>query len=124
MTGYESVPIWHRLLMGSSGRATWSTEHDYQRRYTAVPLPDFFLREGADVHRLSSICSKICSNLFLEFNAVHLLLNLTFGVIPFFPAPTKREVNGLGDVVRNYQYDVDTLGPPAPKRIRGPHFSV
>ena len=52
------------------------------------------------------ICPKTHSKLFLEVDAVLLLLNLTFCTLATFSAPAKRELNGSNDtseddIVRN-----------------------
>ena len=57
---------------------------------------------------LSCICPKTHGKLFLEADAVLLLLNLTFCILAMFSAPAKRELNNSndtfleGDIIRNY----------------------
>ena len=72
-------------------------------------------------------CPETYSKLFLEVDAVLLLLNLTFFVLPIFSAPAKRKRLKLylfleSDIIQSY--GVDTRSSCSIKRIRRPlpHF--
>ena len=63
------------------------------------------------VASLSRTCPDTYSKLFLEVDAVLLLLNLTFFVLPIFSAPVKYGLNRSNDtfleadIARNYRVD-------------------
>ena len=67
--------------------------------------------------RAFQVCPGTYSNLFLEVDAVLLLINLKFFILPLFSSPAKCELNGSNDTfletdtVRNYGIDSRSSAP-------------